>query len=364
MYIIATKMRLGLQRRNVSSQRCGVIPQARSSIPSIHRRCFSTSLDRPLKSSNFKCVIPHALGDGSSGGVEPNNNASTADAFSVAEECMRLFKIGETASIISYLPDAVIDNALERKRSKISDMGAIQQVTDADLTLVELLELSPPIEFSADAFAMRGLVLAPPASYQPLSTLRVGLGRCLQRYSVTTQSGEAMTVVFDLLLEEAVEPRYRGFKVVDKWFIKGLTGEAADLELPSTPDPCHGPEAIISAQLAALKAEDAREVFKFASKRNKSAFDNSIERFSVMLGSEGFAPLLGHTTAEVLRSTQMASGRNFAVVGVTDASKSRWLYGWALALEEQERENGDKVSCWVTEAVYPLPLEQSGFFAL
>lgn len=360
-------MRLCRQHTNVSIQPRWLIWQGRSnrsSVPSPRRIGFPTFPNGPPKLSNFIRGIPKALDDSSSGsgsgGVEPN--ASTA--FDVAEECMRLFKIGETSSIISYLPDAVIDNALERKRSKISDMGAVQQFNDSDLTLVELLELSPPSEFTADAFAMRGLVLTPPSSYQPLSTLRVGLGRCLQRYSVVAQSGEEMIIIFDLMLEEAIEPRYRGFKVVEKWFIKGLTGEPSDPELPSAPAPCHGPEAVILAQLAALQAEDAREVFKYASKRNNSAFDGSIERFSMMLGSEGFAPLLGHVSAEVLRSTQMAAGRNFAVVGVTAASKQRWLYGWALALEEQELENGEKVQCWATEAVYPLPLAETGFFAL
>jgi Domain of unknown function (DUF4864) len=339
------------------------------------------------KPKRRQCV-PKALGNGpSSGGGGSGNggenldppDASTEDAFDVAQECMRLFSSGQTSSIITYLPDAVIDNALERKRSKLEDMGATQFSQEKDLSFLELLELAPPTEFTADSFAMRGLVLTPPLRSTALSTLRITGQRCLQRYSVTTQSGEEMQIRFDLQLEEAHEPRYRGFKIVKKWFIKGLQGEPDDPEIPSSLSPKHGPESIILAQLAALKSQDAREVFKFASPKNRNAFNGDVELFAEMLGSEAYLPLLGHTDAKILRSTQMTATRNFAVVGVTSngggekSPPQRWLYGWSLALQEKGDSidgggedggsSGDTKGCWMTEAVYPLGYG-AGFLAL
>ena len=149
-----------------------------------------------------------------------------------------------------------------------------------------------------------------------------------------------MNVVFDLQLEESHEPRYRGFRIVKKWFIKGLYGEPADPELPLSLASTHGPESIILAQLAGLKTQDPRHVFKFASPKNKAAFNGNVELFSDMLGSEAYAPLLGHFDSKILRSTQMT---------------------------EQDIDGGDekimKRGCWMTEAVYPLGYG-AGFLAL
>jgi hypothetical protein len=319
-----------------------------------------------------------ALGSSGANGGSGENldppDASTEDAFDVAEQVMRLFQSGETSAIVSYLPDAVIDNALERKRSKLEDMGATQFTQeDNDLTFLELLELAPPAEFTADSYAMRGLVLTPPARSTALSTLRITTERCMQRYSITTHSGEELNVLIDLQLEEAHEPRYRGFRIVNKWFIKGLQGEPADLDIPLALSPIHGPESIILAQLSGLKNQDAREVFNFASPKNQSAFNNSVELFSEMLGSEPFLPLLGHTEATILRSTQLTATRNFAVVGVTSngggGKSQRWLYGWSLALQEEDNDrssnsggHSNSNNCWMTEAVYPLGYG-AGFFA-
>ena len=364
----------------------------RSPLPTSTQHTWNSFQRRHANTLKRRQCAPTALGNGpSSGGGNGNGgsggdrgdleppDASTEDAYDVASEAMRLFQSGDTSAIISYLPDAVIDNALERKRSKLEDMGATQFKQDKDLTFLELLELAPPTEFTTDSYAMRGLVLTPPSHSTALSTLRIHGQRCLQRYSLCTQSGEEMNVVFDLQLEESHEPRYRGFRIVKKWFIKGLYGEPADPELPLSLASTHGPESIILAQLAGLKTQDPRHVFKFASPKNKAAFNGNVELFSDMLGSEAYAPLLGHFDSKILRSTQMTATRNFAVVGVTSngggekSPPQRWLYGWSLALHEndndaeQDIDGGDekimKRGCWMTEAVYPLGYG-AGFLAL
>jgi len=121
-----------------------------------------------------------------------------------------------------------------------------------DVTLTELLELAPAADFSADHFAMRGCILAQPASALPLSTLRISPQKCLQRYAVTTASGEEMVLVLTLELAEALEPKYRSVRVVTRWFLRSIKGEPAEQGVPEYPARQHGPEAVVQAQLEAL----------------------------------------------------------------------------------------------------------------
>lgn len=308
---------------------------------------------------------------GSSPGSDPSPN-SAEEAFAVAEECMRLFETSDTASILQYLPDSVIDNALERKRSKLSDAwgnastpGANIPASglDGDLRLDELLELVPATAFFANSFAMRAVIFTPPAAAQPLSTLRIAPGRCWQRYQVTAASGERLHLTFDMQLEDALEPRYRGLRVIKRWYLRGITGEPEEPDPPLAPSPSYGPEAIVAAQLNGLRAEDEHSVFQFASPRNREAFEGSMDRFVKVLNNDVYSPLLRHTKAELLRSTQMTADRSFIVVGVTAAGVNssvprQYLYGWAVGL--QGADAGSFANCWMTEAVYPL--SGSGLF--
>lgn len=101
-------------------------------------------------------------------GAGPSGPTPAEEAFAVAEECMRLFETSDTGSILQYLPDSVIDNALERKRSKLSDAwGSLSDFvpsefssSDGDMRLEELLELIPATAFVVDSFAMRAVVFS------------------------------------------------------------------------------------------------------------------------------------------------------------------------------------------------------------
>ena len=305
--------------------------------------------------------------DSNSNDQEINESATVESAFAVGQEILRVFNSpGERAAIVQFLPDDVIDRALE-KRSSQNNLTTINSsaIASADVDLMELLELAPTSSLTIDAFAMRGLILNPPDHVSTaLSILRISSERCRQRFALTTTSGEEMHITIDLGLAESLEPRYRSFGVVKKWFLRGITGEAADPELATSPHPRHPPESIVAAQLAALKAGKPRQVFKFASTRNKAAFNGDVARFEEMLYSQdgGYAPLLSHTSAEILRSTQMTTGRNFCVVGITHGGPipQRALYGWSLTLESEQpqwqniEEGGNGGECWMTEAVYPL----------
>lgn len=47
--------------------------------------------------------------------------------------------------------------------------------------------------------------------------------------------------------------RYKSVLVSKKWMLKGVTGECNSDELPSHPSPSFPPEAVVEAQLAALR---------------------------------------------------------------------------------------------------------------
>lgn len=262
------------------------------------------------------------------GDYEPlDSRKDSAEAASrVALECMEYFQQGNLDAVLKYLPDSLIDKALDLKRSKFRDVLVSSQgqfqlqgstEKNAELSLMELLELTLPSAFSFDSFAYRSLLFYPPLKTRSLSTLRVGQDRCLQRFEVTTFSGEDVTLLFDLQLEEALEPKYRSLRVVKQWFLRGITGEPASLIDPQTVRPCPeiGPEVVVTAQLDALQRRDIPGVFNFASAANRETFNSDISKFALMLESDPYFPLLGHSSSEILKSKQITAERAFIVVG-------------------------------------------------
>ncbi|PSC68411.1 DUF4864 domain-containing [Micractinium conductrix] len=283
----------------------------------------------------------------------------------------------ELDALVEYLPEAVIDRLLERRKAKRREAaeqaqqqqvgaaaaepggGAANEGEDSELSFDELVALSQPADLALDAFACRGVVNAPPRAAAVLSSLMLAPGRFLTRFSVVAQSGEEMVLTVDLQLQESLQPKYRGLQVVKKWFLKGITGEAAcPGDLPSKPEPCWGPEAVVMAQLEALQAGDASGVFRFASPSNQAA-TGPVERFAGMLETDPFRPLLRHLSAEVLRTVQMTADNTWLIVGVrsnipTDEPgiTQRVVYSWSVRL--QEPGAGPLCSCWMTEAVQPV----------
>jgi hypothetical protein len=278
---------------------------------------------------------------------------STEDAYHVAQTIIEIFKQGDPDSVMAFLPDEFIDNALERKRSRLGAPG----VKLPDLTLLELLELARASDFHVDATAMRTLVLTPPTKVVPLSTLRVSPVKCLQRFALTAASGEEAAISFELQLFDALEAKYRSVRIIKKWFLRGITGEPSDVseDIPHAPHPRHGPETVVLAQLAALREGDVSRVWAFASPRNREAFDGNEARFSEMLRSPPYDSLLGHASSEILAAKQMTPTRIFVVVGVTSAGQvgQKAVFGWALGLQKPSQRDDDAVlNCWMTEACY------------
>ena len=257
----------------------------------------------------------------------PNSrNLSAEAAVHVALECMEYFQQGNLDALLKYLPGSVIDRAIDLKRSKFRDVSVMQTqsemqggLEDAELSLMELLTVTPPSALSIDSFAYRSLIFNPPLDVCLLSTLLVSPTRCFQRFAVTTFSGEEVALLLDLQLEEALEPKYRSLRVVHQWFLRGITGEPASLQAPEIsnlgPVPKIGPELVVLAQLDALQRRDIPRVFRFASPSNCQMYEYDVSKFTAMLESDPYAPLLGHSDSEILNSKQTTADRAYIVVG-------------------------------------------------
>jgi hypothetical protein len=64
---------------------------------------------------------------------------------------------------------------------------------------------------------------------------------------------------YSVSLEERLAPDYKSATIFEQWVVQSVTGEPADLELPTAPERRHPPEAIVDAQLAALRAGGAEQ---------------------------------------------------------------------------------------------------------
>lgn len=290
--------------------------------------------------------------------------------------------------VVEFLPEAVIDRLLERKRAKREEEAARggsgggmagqvelghqpgQQQRQrrqgqgegglTELSFEELVALAQPTDLALDAHSARGVLNAPPRCATVLSSLKLAPDRFLQRYEVVSRSGEEMVLTLDMQLEECLQPKYRGLQVVKRWFLRGITGEPAyPGEVPLRPEPCWGPDAVVQAQLEALRVGDVAGVFSFASPQNQQA-TGPVERFAAMLRGDIYRPLLNHEAADVLRSIQMQPDLAVLIVGVRSniptsepGVTQRVVYSWAVRL--QGPEAGPQFhNCWMTESVHPI----------
>ncbi|KAL4856801.1 hypothetical protein ACK3TF_002860 [Chlorella vulgaris] len=291
---------------------------------------------------------------GGEGGEADIGPSSVEAAFQVAQSLMELFQTRQHDALIQHLPEAVIDRLLERKASRQREQAglpitAVQQPdeTGQSLSFEELLALAQPPDLELDSYSARGVLLAVPRSATVLSSLRLAPTLFRQRYEVTTQSGEEMVLTFELQLEEALEPKYRGLQLVHKWFLKAIKGEpACPGELPLKPEPRWGPETIVQAQLAALQRGDAAGVFCFASPRNQQM--------------PQYRPLLHHESADLLRCVHMKPDVAIVIVGVRSniptgepGVTQRVVYSWTVRLQGQAASGGC-ADCWMTDSVSPI----------
>lgn len=272
------------------------------------------------------------------------------EASAAVERCLQHFSDSNLDAVVEYLPDAVVDRALERKRRRLSSASF------HELCFHDLLDHSrrgESSDFNLNTYAQRGLVLSPPASSKLLSSLQVSGEEFLQRYQLTASSGEVMVVTFQMQLEETLA-FIRGVCFRKEWFLRGIMGEPLGGELPSRPQPTCGPETVVQAQLEALRRGDLATVFGFASPRSQ-LLSGGYARFQTMMSNPLYQPLLGHKGAELLHTLQLDRDNAVVVVrvhiekGRAGEQMGSRTYSWVLRL--QDARSPCCANCWLTEGV-------------
>jgi len=216
----------------------------------------------------------------------------------------------------------------------------------------ELERLEGFLEGRLDAAALRVLALGgPPLLGRLLSALTLAPGEVVARQLVLGASGEEVVLSWRLVLEEVLEPVYKGLRVRDRWSVESVKGEPCGA-LPSDASPEVPPEAVVGAQLGALADLDVQRCFNFASPANKAAIGDSVSRFAEMLQVPAYALLLGHSGHRLLRTKQMGARKFVAVCevkGTQGGDPATGIYIWVLSLQAIE---GRYHNCWMTDAVY------------
>ncbi|MEM1447015.1 MAG: hypothetical protein AAGF84_13230 [Planctomycetota bacterium] len=129
------------------------------------------------------------------------------------------------------------------------------------------------------------------------------------------------------------------------------------------PTPELTPLEVINAQLVGLQtaadpdadpATGMRVVWNFAAPANREV-TGPFERFDAMVRAEPYAVLVGHATHEIARLDQPEDRPVAqALVAVTDDDGNTTWFVWMLSKPAE----GEAVGCWVTDAVYPVDVEQ------
>jgi hypothetical protein len=119
--------------------------------------------------------------------------------------------------------------------------------------------------------------------------------------------------------------------------------------------PITPPEQIVAWQLQALQADNMKDVFDYASPNNQANAGNSLERFSSMVRSGPYKPLIHHASADILltRVTPDVQWLGLVrVVGRQDEKKSEQQvseFWWLLS----KCDKGEFVGCYMVDAVIP-----------
>ncbi|KAI8468911.1 MAG: hypothetical protein J3K34DRAFT_425570 [Monoraphidium minutum] len=290
------------------------------------------------------------------------------DPAAALATCIGHIEAGDLDSLLEFVPDEVIDRVIEMRRCNISGGEP------SWLRFTDVLQANASSHLYLDSFAVRHLT-APPRAVRRLSAVRVSGDRYLQRCEVVSESGEEAVLSFEMLQQECLENQYRGPPLVRKrWMLRSVRGESGDdaAPLPAHPSPTYAPEAVLQAQLAALREHSYVDVFAHASPSNREA-TGPVQHFARMLRSPAFAPLLGHEGSEMLQRLQPSPTVFMELVRVYPggAAKARLAaeaaggrrnsggggarpgltYLWVLS---RQGEGTPFPGCWMVDSVQPI----------
>ncbi|MEO0515218.1 MAG: hypothetical protein AAF086_07990 [Planctomycetota bacterium] len=130
------------------------------------------------------------------------------------------------------------------------------------------------------------------------------------------------------------------------------------------PAPDLSPRQVITAQLVGLKRaadpeapadQGMRVVWNFAAPANQE-ITGPFERFDAMVRAEPYGVLVGHKAFEIARLDQDPDRPVAqALVAVTHGQAQQ--VAWFVWMLSRPAEGEDRAGCWVTDAVYPVEVE-------
>lgn len=294
---------------------------------------------------------------------------TSEDPAAALAACIGHIEAGDLDALLEFVPDEVIDKVIEMRRCNIGGGEP------SWLRFTDVLQANASSLLYLDSYAIRHLAHGVPRSLRLLSAVRVSGDRYLQRCAVVSHSGEEAVMSFEMVQQECLESQYRGPPLMRKrWMLRSVHGESSsDAALPAHPSPSYAPEAVLQAQLAALREHSFVDVFAHASPANKSA-TGPVQQFARMLQSPAYAPLLGHQGVETLQRLQpsptvfMELVRVYPSSGVQtrlqqqqpaagrkDGRKGQEPVGvtylWVLS---RQNESSPFKGCWMVDSVQPV----------
>jgi hypothetical protein len=127
--------------------------------------------------------------------------------------------------------------------------------------------------------------------------------------------------------------------------LAAATAAIGDEKEPS-PDPRYTPQDVVRIQLEALQRGDIETTFRFASPANREQ-TGPIERFSQMINSPPYSPMIGSMSIEY---APLEEGKSGALQRVTLIGKGGEEIVYVFYLSKQTVS--PYVNCWMTDAVF------------
>jgi hypothetical protein len=147
----------------------------------------------------------------------------------------------------------------------------------------------------------------------------------LRRYAVHAASGERCIMTLTFEHGASAPAPAAGAAGADAaslpaprrgWALAAARGEPAWPDAPLSPSPEHPPEAVVAAQLEALRDMDAFTAWRFLAPAARPAFGGAAERFAAALEGPPLAPLLLHGASEPVMRRQRGPGTYHEVLRV------------------------------------------------
>ncbi|GLC47086.1 hypothetical protein PLESTF_001446100 [Pleodorina starrii] len=282
----------------------------------------------------------------------PKESGRTKAAQQSLQRVLELVQRGERDPLVDYLATTNLTDT--RSVKSACEYG----ITSFDEVMESMMLLSPNRHF-LDSYAIRHLILSPPASTQVLSGLLLGNNKYVQRMAVTSPSGESAILTFTMTATTASPPSTEQPPATPDqgrdsppviWRLRSIRGEpqyGVGAVQPTQPSPELSPEQIVQAQLAALQRKDLSAAWKFVSPGSQKIYGGEHKYSERMSTNRRFRGMLGHIAATSVRRCMARPNTYMEIVSITSASGTRFVFCYILS----QQTEGPSAGCWSVDIV-------------